>query len=109
MTIREAAQNVIDTAKDGIGWIAFWKEGKGWKSADFYLDFNQRTLHFDFVYKDDIEALRDIAQKDPQAILVNSYYNNLHVDDGKVSCQDLADALRWQYSLGSCLVKDAIL
>ena len=40
-SIREAAQQVLSTARDGIGWIVFWKEGRGWDSTDVYVDYTE--------------------------------------------------------------------
>lgn len=62
-SIRTVAQNVLSEAKDGISWIALWKEGKGWNAESFWF-----------------------------------YYR-----------ESLADALRWQYSLGNALISDALI
>lgn len=105
-SIRQAAQNVLGVARDGIGWIAFWKDGKGWASWDFYPDIDRNgRLTFE---DDDIESLQNIAKQDPRAILVNSWEHNL----GDTTCMTrdtLADALRWQYDLQHYQVKDALL
>lgn len=107
-SIREAAQNVLDIAKDGIGWIAFWKEGRGWESDYFWPDYDEDTSSFRFDDEDDVEALRAICEKDSEAILVNSWVHNLGVWEGKVSRDKLAENLRWQYNLHNSLVREAI-
>lgn len=108
-SIRTVAQNVLSEAKDGISWIALWKEGKGWNAESFWFDYDERTNRFapaeDY---EDIESLREILKTDRNAILVNGYYFNL----GDTSCmtrESLADALRWQYSLGNALISDALI
>lgn len=105
-TLRQNAQDMIDVAREGIGWIALWKDGKGWMSRDFYPDIDRlgRLTFEDY----DIEALQAIVELDPRAILVNGWYHNL----GDCTCMtrdSLADALRWQYSLQNYQVKDALL
>lgn len=94
-TIRQTAQDMLDVAREGIGWIALWKDGKGWMAMDFYPDVDQEgTLTFEDY---DQEQLKNIVKLDPDAILVNGWYHNL----GDTTCMtrdSLADALRWQYS-----------
>ena len=104
-SIRQAAQDVLDIGRDGIGWIALWKDGKGWMSMGFWPDINRegRLTFEDY----EIESLRNIAKLDPQAILVNSWEHNL----GDTTCMtrdSLAEALRWQYGNQHYLVKDAV-
>ena len=105
-TLRQNAQDMLNIAREGIGWIALWKDGKGWMSRDFYPDIDRagRLTFEDY----ELEALRAIAELDPRAILVNGWYHNL----GDCTCMtrdSLADALRWQYNLQHYQVKDALL
>lgn len=100
-SIKIEAQDVLDIARDGIGWIAVWKKGRSWETTVFWPDIQRDgTLVFE---DDDIEELREINSVDPCAILVNSWYHNL----GDTTCMTrdtLADALRWQYGLQNSLV-----
>lgn len=104
-SIRQAAQDMLDIAREGIGWIALWKDGKGWMSRDFWPDIDRNgRLIFEYY---EIEALQNIAKIDRGAIFVNSWEHNL----GDTTCMtrdSLADALRWQYSLQHYLVIDAL-
>jgi hypothetical protein len=104
-TLKQNAQYMIDVAREGIGWIALWKDGKGWMSMDFYPDIDrQGRLNFEDY---DIDSLQNIAKLDPRAILVNGWYHNL----GDTTCMtydSLAAALRWQYDLQHYTVADAI-
>lgn len=108
-TARRAAQQVRDTAVDGIGWIAFWRKGHGWDSTDFYPDYDARTCRIT-LDPEDLPEIRKIIDEDPLAIFVNSYVHNLGVDidEYKVSTDDLAHALKWQYSMQNSLLIDAI-
>ncbi|MBQ7558070.1 MAG: hypothetical protein IJT00_08400 [Lachnospiraceae bacterium] len=106
-SIREAARDVLDVARDGIGWIALWKEGRGWWWRVFWPDFDPWTRRITFSDKEDVEELREISQMDPGAIVVNSYIHNLGCYlEG--SAKDLAEGLKWQYRLQNYLVVDAI-
>lgn len=104
-SIRTEAQDVLDIARDGIGWIALWKNGRSWRTMTFWPDI---TSDGDLVFEDfDREGLENIAAIDPRAILVNSWYHNL----GDTTCMtrdSLADALRWQYDLQHYTVADVL-
>lgn len=104
-SIRQTAQDMLDVARDGIGWIALWKDGKGWMAMDFYPDIDRKGR---LTFEDyEIERLRNIAKLDERAILVNGWEHNL----GDTTCMTrdtLADALRWQYDLQHYLVVDAV-
>lgn len=106
-SIREAAQRVLDTARDGIGWIAFWKEGRGWNSDYVAVDFDERgrILAID---DGDLDLLREVYEKDHSAILVNSYVHNLGVFGDEGTRDDLVAGLKWQYKLQQYLVADAL-
>lgn len=104
-SIRTEAQDVLDIARDGIGWIALWKSGRGWSTFCFWPDI---TSENELAFEDyEIEALQNILVTDPRAIIVNSYYHNL----GDTTCMtrdSLADALRWQYDLQHYTVADVL-
>lgn len=107
-SIREAAQNVLDVARDGIGWIVLWKEGRSWESMAFWPDYDARTGRITFSSAEELEELREIVRKDCSAILVNSHEHNLGVFDWRGRREELADGLRWQYKLQEYLAADAI-
>lgn len=104
-SIRTEAQDVLDVARDGIGWIALWKNGRGWSTFCFWPDI---TSDGGLVFEDyEIEGLQNVLETDPRAILVNSWYHNL----GDTTCMtrdSLADALRWQYDLQHYTVADVL-
>lgn len=106
-SVRKAAQDVLDEARDGIAWIAFWQDGKGWMSMAFWPDYDERTNTFNFEDYE-LERLRSIFRLDPEAILVNSYYHNLG-DTEDMTRDSLANALRWQYVNKSGQVLDILL
>jgi hypothetical protein len=104
-TLRQTAQDMIDIAREGIGWIALWKDGKGWMAMDYYPDIDRND---NLIFEDyDLDSLQNIVALDPRAILVNGWYHNL----GGTTCMtrdSLAEALRWQYNIQHYTVADAL-
>lgn len=94
-SIRQIAQEHLDIAREGIGFIALWRHGRSWEAATFWPDYNERTneVRFD---ADDRERLQEITNEDPAAVILCSYIDNLGgLED--LTRDDLAAALRWQY------------
>lgn len=103
-SIRKAAQWVLDDCRDGIGWVAIWKEGRSWESDRIYgVDFDGRSYTATIDDADELERLQAILAIDPNAIIVNGYYHNLG-DPECMTRDTLADALRWQYELQNATV-----
>ena len=101
-SLREAAQNVIEEAREAIGWIALWKEGRSWNTEVFWPDYSDKTDSLTFE-AEDIPEVNEILAKDPKAIIVNSWIHNLGPVE-EATRETLADALRWQYDLGHALL-----
>ena len=74
-SIREAAQQVLNIARDGIGWIVFWKEGRGWDSDDVYVDYDESgTVAYD---KDGIKiVLKDTYEEEYLGQCIAVYVSN---------------------------------
>lgn len=104
-SLRIEAQDVLDVARDGIGWIALWKKGRSWTAFPFYPEITRDDR---LVFEDyEIEQMKNILAIDRQAILVNSYYHNLG-DTEYMTRDTLAEALRWQYDLQHYTVADVL-
>jgi len=105
-SIRVEAKDVLDVARDGIGWIALWRNGRSWSTFCVWPDVLNDSP--ELAFEDyEIEILQNILRIDPKAILVNSYYCNLG-DTEYMTRDSLADALRWQYDLQRYTVADAL-
>ena len=105
-SIRNAAQWVLDDCRDGIGWVAIWKEGRSWESERIYgVDYDEPTNTATIDDPEELERLQAILAIDPHAIIVNGYYHNLG-DPECMTRDTLADALRWQYELQHATVAD---
>lgn len=104
-SLRTTAQQVLEDARDGIAWIALYKEGRGWRANCFWPDLD-RDSKFTFD-PDDIQELKTILAIDPDAIFVNGYYTNLGPID-EMTRETLTSALRWQYEEQYSRLADAM-
>lgn len=104
-SIRNTAQGIIEEAREGIAWIAFFKKGRGWEASCFWPDIDKGGS-FEFE-KDDIKEIKSILSTDRNAIFVNGYYTNLG-DLDAMTRDSLASALRWQYDMGYNQLADAV-
>ena len=67
-SLRDTVKQYQEELRDGIAWIAFWREGRSWNGDYFYLEAN------DALTAEDKSHLEEIRQKDPAAVMLNSYY-----------------------------------
>ena len=67
-SLRDTVKQYREELRDGIAWIAFWREGRSWNGDYFYLEAN------DALTAEDKSRLEEIRQKDPAAVMLNSYY-----------------------------------
>ena len=61
-SIRNTAQGIIEEAREGIAWIAFFKKGRGWDASCFWPDIDKGGS-FEFE-KDDIKEIKSILSTD---------------------------------------------
>ena len=105
-SIRQIAQDVLYEARDGIAWIALYKEGRSWNAECFWGLFDKQEV-FTTDYSEDAERLHEILSIDPNAIFVNAYLHNLGPIDDEMTRDTLAKALRWQYDMQYFRLADA--
>lgn len=105
-SLRATAQNVLEDARDGIAWIAFYKDGRGWGADCFWPEFDAESDKFIFD-EDDAKEIKDILSTDQNAIFVNGYYTNLGPTE-EMSRETLVAALRWQYEGQYSRLADAV-
>lgn len=103
--LRTTAQKVLEEARDGIAWIAFFRKGRGWDAECFWPDIDRDgVFQFD---GDDAGEIKDILDTDRNAIFVNGYYTNLGpLDD--MTRESLTAGLRWQYEGQFSRLADAV-
>ena len=104
--LRTTAQGVLEEARDGIAWIALYKEGRSWDAKCFWPEYHDKSNDFSFD-ADDLEELQCILETDQSAVFLNGYYTNLGSPD-EMTRESLASAMRWQYDNQYNLLRDAV-
>ena len=99
-SLRDTVKQYQEELRDGIAWIAFWREGRSWNGEDFYLDTG------DILTAEQKSRLEEIRQKDPAAVILNSYYCGYLAGD--MTVDELTAGVRRHYENGYNDVVDFI-
>ena len=99
-SLRDTVKQYQEELRDGIAWIAFWREGRSWNGEDFYLDTG------DSLTAEQKSRLEEIRQKDPTAVILNSYYCGYLAGD--MTVDELTAGVRRHYENGYNDVVDFI-
>lgn len=78
-SLRYIVSQFKDELRDGIAWVAFWKEGRSWNGEYFYLDSEERLS------MKDKTRLEEICSMDAGAVIVNGYYGSYFREDMSIS------------------------
>lgn len=101
-SLKSIVKDHADEFRDGIAWIAVWKEGRSWKSqsisAEGYAEFTG-----DF---DEALEIHSIIAVDPDAVVLNGYYLSGIPQDGEeyATLADIEQFIRRHYEDGSCML-----
>ena len=88
-SLRDTVKDYQDELRDGIAWVAFWKEGRSWNAEYFHLDVTG-TL-----YPEDRSRLEEIKAADPAAVILNGYYCGQLGED--MNLDELTAGVRYHY------------
>ena len=88
-SLRDTVKDYQDELRDGIAWVAFWKQGRSWNAEYFHLDMD------DTLYPEDRSRLEEIKSTDPAAVILNGYYCG-HVGED-MSLDELTAGVRYHY------------
>ena len=88
-SLRDTVKDYQDELRDGIAWVAFWKQGRSWNAEYFHLDMD------DTLYPEDRSRLEEIKSTDPVAVILNGYYCG-HLG-GDMSLDELTAGVRYHY------------
>ena len=91
-SLRDMVSEYQDDLRNGIAWLAFWREGRSWQAEAFHLDLD------DTLYPEDRARLAEIQAADPQAVVVNGYYSGYLSEEMGVA--ELAAGVRHHYDNG---------
>lgn len=99
-SLRSQVAYYRDELRDGIAWVAFWRQGRSWKSDSFYGETDAGPdLANPTFEEEDLETMREIVAEDPNAVLINGYYNCPFFNDDEPGCTVafMADHIRYRY------------
>ena len=99
-SLRDKVKELQEDLRDGIAWVAFWKEGRSWNAEDFHLEMG------DYLYPKDKSRLMEIRETDPAAVVVNGYYSGYLGED--MSLDELTAGVRHHYENGYSNIKEFI-
>ena len=99
-SLRDTVKQYQEELRDGIAWIAFWREGRSWNGEDFYLDAG------DSLTAEQKSRLEEIRQNDPAAVILISYYCGYLAGD--MTVDELTAGVRRHYENGYNDVADFI-
>ena len=99
-SLRDTVKQYQEELRDGIAWVAFWREGRSWNGEDFYLDAG------DNLTAEQKSRLEEIRQKDPAAVILNTYYCGYLAGD--MTVDELTAGVRRHYENGYNDVADFI-
>ena len=88
-SLRDTVKDYQDELRDGIAWVAFWKQGRSWNAEYFHLDMD------DTLYPEDRSRLEEIKSTDTAAVILNGYYCG-HLG-GDMSLDELTAGVRYHY------------
>ena len=88
-SLRDTVKDYQDELRDGIAWVAFWKQGRSWNAEYFHLDMD------DTLYPEDRSRLEEIKSTDPVAVILNGYYCGHLGED--MSLDELTAGVRYHY------------
>ena len=91
-SLRDMVSEYQDDLRNGIAWLAFWREGRSWQAEAFHLNLD------DTLYPEDRARLAEIQAADPQAVVVNGYYSGYLGEE--MSVAELAAGVRHHYDNG---------
>ena len=99
-SLRDTVKQYQEELRNGIAWVVFWREGRSWNGEDFYLDAG------DSLTAEQKSRLEEIWQKDPTAVILNSYYCGYLAGD--MTVDELTTGVRRHYENGYNDVADFI-
>ena len=103
-SLRERVAEYQDELRDGIAWIAFWKEGRSWNAQSFWLEIEEEGEFLDAEARKDIEKIRCT---DSAAVVLNGYYCGYLGDD--MALDELTAGVRYYYEQGFNNIENFII
>ena len=86
--------------REGVAYVAFWKNGRSWGAEAFWLDPGYFEDYGDAIEDDDAREMWQILNTDPNAIIVNGFESCPFVGESAV------EHIRWIYEDHRCQLVD---
>lgn len=77
--------------REGVAYVAFWKNARGWGAEAFWLDPGYFEDYGDAIEDDDAREMRQIINTDPNAIIVNGF------ESCPFGGKSAVEHIRWRY------------
>ncbi len=97
-SLRDTVKDYQEELRDGIAWVAFWKEGRSWNAEYAYLGMDDTLPPLDK------SRFEEIRRTDPAAVMLNCYYCGHFGED--MNLDELTAGVRWHYENGFNLLSD---
>lgn len=103
-SLRKMVGEFKDELREGIAYVAFWKEGRSWNAEAFWMDDKGR---FEV---EDLDRVEEILDIDSLAIIVNGYNDcpfTFGDRDMKASAINfMMEHIKWRYEEHRCMLVD---
>ena len=99
-SLRTMAGRFRNELREGVAYVAFWKNARGWGAEAFWLDPGYFEDYGDAIEDDDAREMRQIINTDPNAIIVNGFESCPFVGESAV------EHIRWIYEDHRCQLVD---
>ena len=86
--------------REGVAYVAFWKNARGWGAEAFWLDPGYFEDYGDAIEDDDAREMRQILNTDPNAIIVNGF------ESCPFDGESAVERIRWIYEDHRCQLSD---
>lgn len=92
-SLLDAVKMYAEELRLGIAWVAFWREGRSWKSDCLFLNPDSETIQ-----PDDLSSCVQAVKTDSRAVVLNGYYCGRLGEN--MTLGELAAGVRWHYENG---------
>ena len=99
-SLRTMVGRFRDELREGVAYVAFWKNGGSWGAEAFWLDLGYFEDYGDAIEDDDAREMRQIINTDPNAIIVNGFESCPFIGESAV------EHIRWIYEDHRCQLVD---
>lgn len=109
-SLRTMVGRFRDELREGVAYVAFWKNGRSWGAEAFWLDPGYFEDYGGAIEDYDDREMRQIINTDPNAIIVNGFescpFKDYDADEGASTVEFMTDCIRWRYEGQRCQLSE---